>query len=139
MFSFIIFLRSRLSSAKISLKNLGHKIALISATHHVINPIHHHHHHSYYNNNYQSGYYYDYNYRNGYENVNGSLCSNNQTYDGVIFGQFICPIEGKLLVNRVILYYDIISFTKVLKKLIFIVVVIQVNNFVAMMKIIFLK
>lgn len=42
----------------------------------------------------RSGYYYDYDYRSDYSQVNGSICTNNQTYDGIIYGQFVCPIEG---------------------------------------------
>lgn len=48
-----------------------------------------------YYNHYHTGYYYGYRYRsNGYEKINGSVCSNNQTYDGIIYGQFVCPIDG---------------------------------------------
>jgi hypothetical protein len=47
------------------------------------------------NNHYQSGLYNNYNYRpGGYANTQGSLCKNYANYDGVVYGQFYCPIEG---------------------------------------------
>jgi len=47
-------------------------------------------------NDYQNGVMYGYNYRPAdYSTItNGSLCSNNQVYNGIIFGKFKCPIEG---------------------------------------------
>jgi hypothetical protein len=44
-------------------------------------------------NNYQSGYYNNYNYRPQHY-AQGSLCKNYANYDGVVYGQFYCPIEG---------------------------------------------
>jgi hypothetical protein len=47
------------------------------------------------NHNYQSGLYNGYNYRPGdYNQVRGSVCTNYLEYDGIVYGQFICPIEG---------------------------------------------
>jgi hypothetical protein len=43
----------------------------------------------------QNEIFYGYNYRPAnYSSINGSICSNNQSYNGVIFGKFKCPIEG---------------------------------------------
>ncbi len=47
------------------------------------------------NNYYERGLYNNYNYRPGdYANTRGSLCKNYVNYDGVVYGQFYCPIEG---------------------------------------------
>ena len=44
---------------------------------------------------YTTGFYDDYNYRPGeYKLINGSVCTNYLEYYGIIFGKFICPIEG---------------------------------------------
>ena len=44
---------------------------------------------------YKTGFYNDYNYRPGdYKLINGSVCTNYLEYYGIIFGKFICPIEG---------------------------------------------
>lgn len=52
-------------------------------------------HKKYNNHNYNDGYYNNYNYRPGkYGEVRGTLCTNYLEYDGIVFGQFYCPIEG---------------------------------------------
>lgn len=49
----------------------------------------------YNNHDYNSGMYNGYNYRPGsYNNIQGRTCSNYIEYNGVVFGQFRCPIEG---------------------------------------------
>lgn len=49
----------------------------------------------YNNHDYSSGMYNGYNYRPGqYSNIRGRTCSNYLEYNGVVFGQFRCPIEG---------------------------------------------
>jgi len=46
-----------------------------------------------YNKN--QSHYYKYTYRsNEYSLIDGSFCTNNQSYDGIIYGRFQCPIEG---------------------------------------------
>ena len=43
----------------------------------------------------ESGMYDDYNYRpDKYNSTVGEICENNSEYDGVVFGKFMCPIEG---------------------------------------------
>ena len=45
--------------------------------------------------NYETGYFFDYNYRPGnYSNIDGSLCTNDQEYEGIVFSKMKCPIEG---------------------------------------------
>ena len=45
--------------------------------------------------NKDQSHYYKYSYRsNEYSLIEGSKCTNNQSYDGIIYGQFQCPIEG---------------------------------------------
>ena len=45
--------------------------------------------------NYNQGMYNDYNYRpDKYAGVKGDTCVNNLEFDGIVLGQFICPIEG---------------------------------------------
>jgi hypothetical protein len=45
--------------------------------------------------NYYSGMYHNYNYRpNRYGNIKGDVCVNNVNFDGIVYGQFICPIDG---------------------------------------------
>jgi Wnt and FGF inhibitory regulator len=45
--------------------------------------------------NYHAGMYHGYNYRpDRYSNINGEVCVNNENYDGIKYGQFICPIDG---------------------------------------------
>ena len=47
------------------------------------------------NHNYQSGMYNDYNYRpQQYSSIQGETCTNYLEYDGIVYGTFICPIEG---------------------------------------------
>ena len=44
---------------------------------------------------YHTGMYYNYNYRpNKYSSINGDVCINNYNFDGIVYGQFICPVEG---------------------------------------------
>lgn len=53
--------------------------------------------HNHYRHNYHTGYYNDYNYRpDKYGKVtNGKVCQNNLEFEGgIVFGEFICPIEG---------------------------------------------
>ena len=46
-------------------------------------------------NNYYSGSYYGYNYRpSNYRNIKDDLCTNNNSYDGIVYDKFYCPIEG---------------------------------------------
>jgi len=45
--------------------------------------------------NYETGDYYGYNYRPGdYKNIDGSVCTNNLTYEEIVFSKIKCPIEG---------------------------------------------
>jgi hypothetical protein len=45
--------------------------------------------------NYHNGNYNGYNYRpNQYGNVQGAVCTNYLEYDGIVYGQFRCPVEG---------------------------------------------
>jgi hypothetical protein len=47
------------------------------------------------NHYYIDGYYNNYNYRPGeYSQIRLSLCTNYLEFDGIVFGQFYCPIEG---------------------------------------------
>ena len=36
----------------------------------------------------------NYNYRHDFNQTIGETCENNLDFDGVVFGKFICPIEG---------------------------------------------
>ena len=45
-------------------------------------------------NNHKVGFYNDYNYRQEFNSTIGETCENNLDFDGVVFGKFICPIEG---------------------------------------------
>lgn len=45
-------------------------------------------------NNYKTGLYNNYNYRHDFNQTIGETCENNLDFDGVVFGKFICPIEG---------------------------------------------
>lgn len=48
-----------------------------------------------YKHNYMGGYYNDYNYRpDRYGQIQGQVCRNYLEYDGIVFGEFLCPIEG---------------------------------------------
>ena len=56
-------------------------------------------HHSSFNGMYPHnrgiGYYHGYNYRPGrYSEIQGSICTNNQMYEEISFGEFQCPLEG---------------------------------------------
>ena len=45
--------------------------------------------------NYKSGVLNDYNYRpDEYSTVMGETCTNNLEFDGIIYGKFMCPVEG---------------------------------------------
>jgi hypothetical protein len=44
--------------------------------------------------NYKKGLYNNYNYRKNFNETIGETCENNLDFDGVVFGKFICPIEG---------------------------------------------
>ena len=47
------------------------------------------------NHNPETGYYYNYNYRSGNNSkIDGSICTNNQPYEGIIFGKIKCPVNG---------------------------------------------
>ena len=49
----------------------------------------------FHNHNYKSGIYNGYDYRSAIRNkINGSVCTNHLEYSGIVFGLFICPIEG---------------------------------------------
>lgn len=49
-------------------------------------------HHSH---NYHAGSYNGYNYRpDRYGSIQGQLCTNYLEYDGIVYGQFRCPVEG---------------------------------------------
>ena len=48
-----------------------------------------------YKHNYMGGYYNDYNYRpDRYGQIQGQMCRNYLEYDGIVFGEFMCPIES---------------------------------------------
>lgn len=48
-----------------------------------------------YKHNYMGGYYNDYNYRpDRYSQIQGQMCRNFLEYDGIVFGEFMCPIES---------------------------------------------
>lgn len=48
-----------------------------------------------YKHNYMGGVYNDYNYRpNKYSQIQGQVCRNFLEYEGITFGEFLCPIEG---------------------------------------------
>ena len=52
-------------------------------------------HKKYNTHNYIDGYYNDYNYRPGsFGEIRSHLCTNYLEYEGIVFGQFYCPIEG---------------------------------------------
>ena len=45
--------------------------------------------------NYQTGILNDYQYRpDQYSTVTGQTCTNNLEFDGIIYGKFMCPVEG---------------------------------------------
>jgi hypothetical protein len=50
---------------------------------------------NHYRHNYVGGMYNDYNYRpEKYSQIKGSVCVNNLEFDGIVFGEFMCPVEG---------------------------------------------
>ena len=45
--------------------------------------------------NYKSNVLNDYNYRpEQYSTVMGETCTNNLEFDGIVYGKFMCPVEG---------------------------------------------
>ncbi len=43
---------------------------------------------------YDQGVFYGYNYRSNHGSNNGDTCVNNLEFDGIVYGKFICPVEG---------------------------------------------
>ena len=69
------------------MKNIARKINNHAAQQPRSGQRHHH--------NYQQGVYNDYAYRpNYYADIAGSVCYNYLEYDGIVYGAFVCPIEG---------------------------------------------
>jgi hypothetical protein len=46
------------------------------------------------NHSFSIGFYNNYNYREKYNSIKGSICINYLEYNGIVFGKFYCPIEG---------------------------------------------
>jgi hypothetical protein len=75
------------SSKSSIMKSVAKKIFQAAKSHHSAKKFNNH--------NYQSGMYNDYNYRpERYGSINGKTCINYLEYDGIVYGTFICPIEG---------------------------------------------
>lgn len=78
------------------MRNLARKIHNSIKSNNKISPHRHHNNmHHKQNHLYQFGVLDDYNYRpNKYKQIQGDVCINNLIYDGITFGEFICPVEG---------------------------------------------
>ncbi len=76
--------------ARIKLLKLGVKISSAKSSYLLK-----HNNDSFEYHNYEKGYYFDYNYRSeNYSNIDGSICKNNQEYEGIVFHKIKCPVEG---------------------------------------------